>query len=105
MATVPQESGLSLLSRLVVRPSVASCLGPHLPPLAPGCTTLTWGGDKDIIKDKAGQNQDSLCQPNDTLNNIRITSTQLFSITLLLPGLEKVRVSEETYRREQADWY
>ena len=41
----------------------------------------------------------------DDIMTLRMTSPQLFSITLLLPGLEKVRVSEETYRREQADWY
>ena len=69
MTTVPQESGLSLLSRLVARPSAASCLGPHLPPLAPGCTTLTWGGDKNG-KDSGGHNQDSVCQPKGNQDSV-----------------------------------
>ena len=91
MATVPQESGLSLLSRLVARPSSASCLGPQLPPLAPGCTTLTWGGDKDgkdNIKDKAGQNQDSkdsVHQPKDSVSPL-LSYTLEVVCRLLLPG-------------------
>ena len=94
MATVPQESGLSLLSRLVARPSAASCLGPQLPPLAPGCTTLTWGGDKDgkdSIKDKAGQNQDSkdgkdrMHQPKDSVSPL-LSYTLEVVCRLLLPG-------------------
>ena len=91
MTTVPQESGLSLLSRLVVRPSAASCLGPQLPPLAPGCTTLAWGGDrdgKDSIKDKAGQNQDSkdsVHQPKDSVSPL-LSYTLEVVCRLLLPG-------------------
>ena len=91
MTTVPQESGLSLLSRLVARPSAASCLGPPLPPLAPGCTTLTWGGDKDgkdNIKDKAGQNQDSkdsVYQPKDSVSPL-LSYTLEVVCRLLLPG-------------------